>query len=170
MYTGMTNQAPLHLLPQWIKRNVCAVVFSFSSFESIPLTTLVFVVMATLCVASRFRIVHLAAEGLSYTDIAKKVNCNLKTVSFWVSRLHKCGSTKSLSGSGRPVLLDVDALKRAVGFLPAGYDGGARIISKKLYTEGLVDRVAPGPMLRSAKAQAVEDGYPLICRRGRPPK
>ena len=25
-------------------------------------------------------------------------------------------------------------------------------------------------MLRSAKAEALEDGYPLICRRGRPPK
>ena len=53
-------------------------------------------------------------KGLSYTDIAKKANCSLKTVSFWVPRLQKSGSTKSLSDSGRPVLLDVDAIKRAV--------------------------------------------------------
>lgn len=114
---------------------------------------------------------HLASVGQSYAQIAKQVKCSLKTVSFWVSRFKKSGSTDSISASGRPPLLDSDARKKAVDLLIEGCDGGARFVAKKLNSDGLTRTVvAPGTVLRAAKAQALEDGNPLICRRGRPPK
>ena len=113
----------------------------------------------------------MASDGVPFSAIAKKTNCSVKTVAFWVSRFKKSGSTDSISGSGRPSLLDAGARKRAVELLLKGCDGGARFIAKALYSEGLADKVvAPGTVLRGAKAQAQEDGNPLICRRGRPPK
>ena len=128
-------------------------------------------VMPRLSQSERIRIVHLSAEGYSPTLISRKIGCSVKTVRFWVHRHKSSGSTRSIEGSGRPVLLSVDARKRAVQLLVAGVDGGARFVARKLFAEGLTPTlVLPGTVLRGAKAQSKEDGDDLICRRGRPPK
>ena len=127
--------------------------------------------MPRLSQSERIRIVHLSAEGYSPTLISRKIGCSVKTVRFWVHRHKSSGSTRSIEGSGRPVLLSVDARKRAVQLLVAGVDGGARFVARKLFAEGLTPTlVLPGTVLRGAKAQSKEDGDDLICRRGRPPK
>lgn len=127
--------------------------------------------MARLTESERLRIVHLSAEGFSVSSIATKVGCSVKSVRFWVNRYSFSGSAKSIPSSGRPLLLNTVARKRAVQLLEHGVDGGARFVSRKLFAEGLTEAlVSPGTVLRGAKAQAKEDGDELICRRGRPPK
>ena len=121
--------------------------------------------------SERLRIVHLSAEGYTAPSIAAKVGCSVKTVRFWVNRYRSSGSAKSIPASGRPLLMTTAARKRAVHLLVDGVDGGARFVARKLHSEGLTaELVSPGTVLRGAKAQAREDGDPLICRRGRPPK
>lgn len=127
--------------------------------------------MPRLTESERLRIVHLSAEGFSTRSIAAKVGCSIKSVRFWVNRYRSSGSAKSIPASGRPLLLRTGARRRAVKLLEEGVDGGARFVARKLLAEGLTEElVSPGTVLRSAKAQAKEDGDELICRRGRPPK
>ena len=127
--------------------------------------------MARLTEAERLRIVHLSSEGLTLKRIAAKVGCSEKTVRFWLHAYQARRSARSKKGAGRPKLLVATASKRAVQLLLEGSAGGARFVARKLRSEDLTDRVvSAGTVLRAAKAQAQEDGDPLICRRGRPPK
>ena len=127
--------------------------------------------MARLTEAERLRIVHLSAECLTVKSIASKVGCSVKSVRFWLNAYRTRHSAKSKKGAGRPKLLDAAASKRAVKLLLEGSAGGARFVARKLRSEGHTDRVvSAGTVLRAAKAQARQDGDPLICRRGRPPK
>ena len=127
--------------------------------------------MSRLTESERLRIVHLNAEGFTASSIAAKVGCSIKTVRFWVNRYRASGSAKSIPASGRPLLLSTAARKRAVQLLVDGVDGGAKFVARKLHSERLTaGLVSTGTVLRGAKAQALEDGDQLICRRGRPPK
>lgn len=127
--------------------------------------------MARLTEAERLRVVHLSAEGLRVKSIAAKVGCSEKTARFWVTAYHIRQSAKSKKGAGRPRVLDAAASKRALHLLLEGSAGGARFVARELHSEGLTERVvSAGTVLRAAKARAQEDGDPLICRRGRPPK
>ena len=130
-----------------------------------------FPAMTRLTESQRLRIVHLAAESYSVASIARRVGCSVKTVRFWIHRYRLSGSAKSMKATGRQCLLSSNARKRALDLLLQGTNGGARFVARQLHSEGLTGRVvAPGTVLRAAKAQAEEDGDPLICRRGRPPK
>ncbi len=127
--------------------------------------------MTRLTEAERLRIVHLRDEGYSTAAISKKVNCSTRTVKFWVKEHQVRGGCESIPATGRPPILDEAARKRAVKLLREGQTGGARFVARQLLSEGLTDVVvSPGTLLRSAKAQACEDGDELICRRGRPAK
>lgn len=127
--------------------------------------------MARLSEAERLRIVHLAAEGYTVRAISLKVGCSKKTVRFWMHRHKQQGSARSIPASGRPLLLNTRARRRAVELLAEGVDGGARFVARKLRSEGLTQSVvSAGTVLRGAKVQSREDGDELICRRGRPPK
>ena len=82
--------------------------------------------MPRLTEAEKLRIVHLAAEGFTVRAISLIVGCCKKTVRFWIHRRQHQGSARSIPGSGRPLLLDPRARRRAVELLAEGVDGVAR--------------------------------------------
>ena len=50
----------------------------------------------------RKAVILLHAEGLSYREIARRINVSISTVSLWVRRYAETGSTRDKPRSGRP--------------------------------------------------------------------
>ena len=125
--------------------------------------------MGKLSIEKRWRIVHLKAERRSCASIAKKVRCSKKAVYFWLARYQETGDVADKQITGRPVALCTEARRRAIELLNDKEVGTAKAVARKLKAEGRCDRVlSDSTVLRCAKQQAVLDGDPICCLRGRP--
>ena len=125
--------------------------------------------MGHLSIGRRWHIVHLHSQHRDAATIAKLVRCSEKTVYFWIARYKDTGGVDTKMASGRDTVLDTDARRRAVELLTSKEVGGAKHVARRLKAEGLVDRVvAVSTVTRCAKQQALLDGDPLVCLRGRP--
>lgn len=127
--------------------------------------------MGKLSVEKRWRIVHLKAAHRSCASIARKLRCSKKTVYFWLARYHETGDVEHKQITGRPVSLCTDARRRAIQLLRDQAVGTGKATARKLKAEGWCVRVlSVSTVLRCAKEQAVLDGDPICCLRGRPPQ
>ena len=102
--------------------------------------------------------------------ISLKAGCCKQTLRFWMHPHKQEFSAKSIPPSGRSLLLDQCARRRAVELLAEGVDGGARFVARALRSEGSTHAaVSAGTLLQGPKFQSREDGDELFFRRGRPP-
>lgn len=109
--------------------------------------------------------------GLAHKQIAKKVGCTTKTVRFWIRRENETGFVWARPPCGRPTLLSDAARKRALELLLSKESGGAKFVARQLLAEKLTAKlVSAFTVLRAAKAEAMMQGDPLVCLRGRPRK
>lgn len=127
--------------------------------------------MARLSESTRWRIVGYHESGATAAWISRKLRLNIKSVYLWIGRHAETGSVGAKRPRGRPAAMDTQARKRAVQLLLSQEYGGARYVARQLFAEKRTDwLVAASTLIRGAKAQAVLDGEPLSCLRGRPGK
>lgn len=125
--------------------------------------------MARLTTDTRFQLILAHDRGDSFAKIARDFKCNVKTVSKWVRKWASDKTLQSKKAPGPKATMSTAARKRAVQLLVSREEGGLRYVTQQLLAEGLtVRKLSCSTVSRGARAQAIADGDPLLCLRGRP--
>ena len=127
--------------------------------------------MARLTDLARNAIITHHLQGWNQAKIARQLGISRKTVQKWVRRYQVEGKVVPIRSKGRPKVMKSTARKKALELLTSGSSGGARSVSKILYSQKYTGKlVAASTVIRGAKSAAREAGDKLKCLRGPPRK
>jgi transposase len=122
-------------------------------------------------VPRRIAVVAAASSGLSVRAAAQKAGVSSNAAAHWAARFKATGDVVERPRSGRPRAISVKAARKAVEMLKSNSHGGVAGVARALYDEGFTAKLLHRTtVLRAAKAQAVEDGHPIVALVGKPAK
>ena len=107
----------------------------------------------------------------NFAKVAKEFHVHVSTVKLWSARFEKDGDLRTKPSSGRKRALSHAAARKAVELLRSQKYGGCKQVAVELHKLGLTEAVVHASTIsRSAKAQALADGAPIMAVRSRPAK
>ena len=110
-------------------------------------------------------------DGLTPSRISRRNGAHVSTVYRCIIRRRDRGTVKPQKARGRPRVMDVAALSRAVQLLLSNEEGGARFVVRQLFREKLIPRViAHTTLLRNLREAAKSEGIQLAYSTAAPPK
>lgn len=125
--------------------------------------------MAKTAQTIREHIIFYHEEGKTRKAISKRLGVTLKTVDRWIKRKQTTGEVVPIKPTGRPRLLTSEAAARAADMLTEAELGGATYVGQALGINPRSGRiVSASTVTRSAKREAIAQGDPVICLRGKP--
>lgn len=127
--------------------------------------------MPQLDLSTRKRIALAYLKTRNYARVAKEFHVDVSTVKLWSSRFEKDGDLRTKPSCGRKRALSQAAARKAVELLRSQKFDGCKQVAVELHKLGLTHaEVHASTVSRSAKAQALADGAPIMAVRTRPTK